>query len=82
MTTFSFIAAMIITARCIAAAANLSKKSWIGHPLRFLGLDAAYSLIAGGALGYALHWEHGAMMLLTGVALWALFYRRKHGEFV
>ena len=65
-----------VLARCICVVPRLSRKSWTGHRVHFTALAGTYALLAGGAVGTALHWGLGPTMLLIGVAGWVLFDRR------
>lgn len=57
-------AALVILVRTTCLAAHLSAKNWTGHKARFAALAAAHSMLAAGALGVVLGWQHGAMLLL------------------
>lgn len=70
------IAMCIVLARCICMVPRLSPKGWTGRRAQFSALAGTYALLAGGAVGTALHWELGSAMLLIGVAGWVLFDRR------
>lgn len=66
----------VVLARCICVAPKLSRSGWTGHKMHFIALAGTYSLMAGGAVGTALHWQHGPLLLLLAVAGWVLFDRR------
>ena len=66
----------VVLARCICVAPRLSRSSWTGHKAHFVALAGTYSLLAGGALGTALKWNYGPLLLLVAVAGWVLFDRR------
>lgn len=72
----SMSAAAVVVMRCVCVAAHLSRKSWSGHLLQFVGITLSYALIAGGAIGVALHWHSGSTLLLIGMSGWILFDRR------
>ena len=81
----------IVFVRCICVSAKINKEGWGGHPLQFLGIAAAYSLLLGGSAGMALWCIAGYMghpvspilsdrspwLLLLGVALRIIFDRRR-----
>jgi hypothetical protein len=70
------LAMCVVLARCICVAPKLSRTSWSGHRAHFVALAGTYALLAGGAVGTALHWPHGQHLLLAAVAGWVLFDRR------
>lgn len=72
----SLAAAVVVVMRSVCVAAHLSRKSWSGHLLQFVGLTLSYAFIAGGAIGTALAWPSGATLLLLGMSGWILFDRR------
>lgn len=66
----------IVLARCICVVPKLSPQSWTGHKAHFMALAGTYGLLAGGAVGTALHLSFGPVLLLVAVAGWVLFDRR------
>lgn len=77
LTISLILAAIVIMVRCLCIVSKLSARTWIGHRLKFAALAAAYSLIAGGAIGSMLHWPMGPAFLMYGVAGLVLFDRRR-----
>lgn len=75
-TWIMLIAAGVILSRSICLAARLSANDWPGHPVRFAGIAAANSLLAAGAVGVVLGWNHGTFLLITGVAVKMISDRR------
>jgi hypothetical protein len=76
MSILALLAAGVIMHHCTCLIAKLSPRNWFGHRLQFIGLAAAYSLMAGGSVGTAVGYPHGATLLLLGVAGLVLFDRR------
>lgn len=71
------IAAMaVVLARCICVSSRLSRSAWSGSPAHFAALAGTYALLAGGAVGTALHLSFGPVLLIVAVAGWVLFDRR------
>lgn len=70
------VAMCVVLARCICVVPKLSHKNWGGHRAHFAALAGTYALLGGGAVGTALHWDMGPVMLLVGVSGWVLFDRR------
>lgn len=68
---------VIILARCICVTPKLSRTTWSGSRAHFAALAGTFALLAGGAVGTALHWTHGPLLLMMAVAGWILFDRRK-----
>ena len=77
MSLLMIVSAIYILMRCIAAAAKMKRENWSGHPLRFLGLSAAYALVGGGALAFALgiHFMGGSLLMFGSLAF-MVFDRR------
>lgn len=67
----------VILARCICVVPRLSLRAWTGHRAHFLALAGTYALMAGGAVGTAMHLPWGPLLLMLAVAGWVLFDRRK-----
>lgn len=76
MSLILILAAIIILVQCTCIIAKLSPRAWLGSRLKFLGLSAAYALMAGGAVGTAAGWHMGPALLLIGVAGTVIFDRR------
>lgn len=70
-------AAGAVLVRCICVASKMSASSWRGHRLQFTALSMAYALLAGGASGTVLGFNHAPDLLLCGLALWAISERRR-----
>lgn len=73
----TYVAMAIVLARCICVMPRLSRREWSGHRAHFVALSGTYALLAGGAVGTALHSTFGPPLLLLAVAGWVLFDRRK-----
>lgn len=71
------LAMCIVLARCICVAPRLSRTGWTGHKAHFIALAGTYALLAGGAMGTALHLSFGPLLLLLAVAGWVMFDRRR-----
>ncbi len=76
MNLILILAAGVILVHCTCIVAKLSPRNWFGHRLQFIGLSAAYSFIAGGAVGTAANWHLGPSLLLIGLAGLVIFDRR------
>lgn len=76
MTLILILAAGVILVHCTCIVAKMSPRNWYGHRLQFFGLSAAYSFIAGGAVGTVVNWHLGSSLLLIGVAGLVIFDRR------
>lgn len=76
MNLILILAAGIVMVHCTCIVAKLSPRNWFGHRFQFLGLSAAYSLVAGGAVGTAFSWHLGPTLLLIGLAGLVIFDRR------
>lgn len=74
---FMLAACAVVLARCLGVVSKLSRRTWTGTPTHFAALAASYALLGGGALGTALHWAFGPVLLLLAVAGGVLFDRRK-----
>ncbi len=70
------VSAGVVMMRSTRQIASLSHRKWEGHLLKFTGLSLAHALASGGAVGIALGWHAAPVLLLLGVAGWALFDRR------
>lgn len=70
-------AMVVVLARCICVVPRLSFRAWTGHRAHFTALAGTYALLAGGAVGTALHLPIGPTLLLLAVAGWVIFDRRK-----
>jgi len=68
---------MIVLARCICVVPRLSRVTWTGSRGHFAAVAGTYALLAGGAVGTALHVAFGPLLLLLGVAAWVVFDRRR-----
>lgn len=66
----------VVLARCICVVPKLSWRNWDGHRAHFVALAGTYGLLAGGAVGTALHATFGPLLLIIAVAGWVLFDRR------
>lgn len=66
----------VVLARCICVVPKLSWRNWNGHRVHFVALAGTYALLGGGAVGTALHWSVGPLLLIVAVAGWVLFDRR------
>lgn len=67
----------VVVVRCVCVASTMSRRDWAGHPLRFAGAAAGYSLMCAGAVGMVLGFSHAPAMLLIGLACWILFERSR-----
>jgi len=68
---------LIVLARCICIVPLLSRAAWTGSRGHFAALAGTYALLAGGAVGTALHASFGPLLLLLAVAGWVVFDRRR-----
>lgn len=75
-TCLMLIAAGVVLTRTVSLAARINSSDWPGHPFRFAGIAAANSMLAAGALGVVLGWQHGTLLLLMGAAAKMLSERR------
>lgn len=76
MTFILILAAGVVMLHCTCIMVSLSPRNWTGHRMEFFGLSLAYSLMAGGAVGTALGWHYGPVILLLALAGKVLFDRR------
>ena len=76
MNIILILAAVVVIVHCTCIIAKLSPRNWSGHRLEFIGLSLAYSFMAGGAVGTALGWHYGPVILLLASAGKVLFDRR------
>lgn len=68
---------IIVLARCICMVPRLSRSAWTGSRGHFAAMAGTYALLAGGAVGTALHASFGPLLLLLAVAGWVVFDRRR-----
>lgn len=80
VTAFFYIAALLVVARCVCITGAINKKNWAGHPVQFICFALGIALTGAGATATALHCANGSNMLLTGIAFWLVFDRRKYGR--
>lgn len=73
----SGLAAMLILWRGLQQAASFNAQAWKGHAVQFVAVAAGSVLITVGAVFLALGWPPAVPLLLTGIALRAVFDRRK-----
>ena len=71
------IPAAVVMVHCIYMIAHLNPREWRGQRFYFSGLAMSYSLTAGGAVGIAIGWTPGPLLLLFGLAGLIIFDRRK-----
>ena len=76
MTWITLISAGVILARSVCLASKMSARDFNGHLFRFASIAAANALLASGAVGVVLGWNHGTFLLLVGAAVKLVSDRR------